>query len=68
MSWTCADCVYTQNKKAKRKVIFKRADEYVKEYMTAEKEEVRLQREARKTGDFYVPAQPKVYFVVRLRG
>jgi large subunit ribosomal protein L7e len=53
---------------AKRKVIFKRADEYVKEYIAKEKEEVRLKREARKTGDFYVPAQPKVYFVIRLKG
>jgi large subunit ribosomal protein L7e len=49
-------------------VIFKRADEYVKEYLAKEKEGVRLQREARKTGDFYVAAQPKVYFVVRLKG
>lgn len=57
-----------QAQKAKRKVIFKRADEYVKEYLNAEKEEIRLKREARKTGDFYVPAQPKVYFVVRLKG
>lgn len=40
----------------------------MKEYQTAEREEIRLQREARKTGDFYVEAQPKVYFVVRLKG
>lgn len=57
-----------QESKQKRKVIFKRADQYVKEYISQEKEEVRLQREARKTGDFYVPAQAKVYFVVRLKG
>jgi large subunit ribosomal protein L7e len=57
-----------QKQKEKRKVIFKRADEYVKEYRSQEKEEIRLKREARKTGDFYVAAQPKVYFVVRLKG
>ena len=57
-----------QKQKEKRKVIFKRADEYVREYRTQEKEEIRLKREARKTGDFYVAAQPKVYFVVRLKG
>jgi large subunit ribosomal protein L7e len=57
-----------QKQKEKRKVIFKRADEYVREYRNQEKEEVRLKREARKTGDFYVAAQPKVYFVVRLKG
>lgn len=54
--------------KAKRKVIFKRAESYVKEYLTAEKEEIRLKRAARAAGDFYVPAQAKVYFVIRIRG
>ncbi|TFK76342.1 60S ribosomal protein L7 [Pluteus cervinus] len=54
--------------KAKRKVIFKRAESYVKEYLSKEKEEIRLKRVARETGDFYVPAQPKVYFVIRIRG
>ncbi|OCH92233.1 60S ribosomal protein L7 [Obba rivulosa] len=54
--------------KAKRKVIFKRAETYVKEYINKEKEEIRLQRAARASGDFYVPAQAKVYFVVRIRG
>jgi large subunit ribosomal protein L7e len=61
----------TEARKARkdaRKVIFKRADQYVKEYLSNEKEEIRLKREARKTGDFYVPAQPKVYFVVRIKG
>ncbi|KAF9454632.1 60S ribosomal protein L7 [Macrolepiota fuliginosa MF-IS2] len=54
--------------KAKRKVIFKRAESYVKEYLAKEKEEIRLKRAARASGDFYVPAQPKVYFVIRIRG
>lgn len=57
-----------QARKDARKVIFKRADQYVKEYRDKEKEEIRLKREARSTGDFYVPAQPKVYFVVRIKG
>jgi len=54
--------------KARRKVIFKRAESYVKEYLTKEKEEIRLKRAARAAGDFYVPAQPKVLFVIRIRG
>ena len=54
--------------KAKRKVIFKRAESYVKEYQSAEKEEIRLKRAARASNEYYVPAQPKVYFVVRIRG
>lgn len=40
----------------------------MKEYLSQEKEEIRLKRAARATGDFYVPAEPKVYFVVRIRG
>ena len=31
-------------------------------------EEIRLKRAARTAGDFYVPAQPKVYFVIRIGG
>lgn len=40
----------------------------MQEYVAAEKEEIRLQRAARTSGDFYVPAQAKVYFVIRIRG
>ena len=57
-----------QASKAKREVIFKRAESYVKEYLDKEKEEIRLRRAARASGDFYVPAEPKVLFVVRIRG
>ncbi|KAF8557317.1 60S ribosomal protein L7 [Imleria badia] len=53
---------------AKRKVIFKRAEAYVKEYLGKEQEEIRLKRAARASGDFYVPAEPKIYFVIRIRG
>ena len=59
---------FIQNAKAKRKVIFKRAESYVKAYQAKEREEIRLKRAARTNGDFYVPAEPKVYFVVRIRG
>ncbi|KAG6851266.1 60S ribosomal protein L7 [Arthromyces matolae] len=54
--------------KAKRTVLFKRAETYVQEYEQKEREEIRLKRVARAAGDFYVPAQPKVYFVIRIRG
>jgi len=51
-----------------KKIIFKRAEDYVKEYRAKEQEEIRLKRAARTSGDYYVPAQPKVYFVVRIKG
>lgn len=57
-----------KSNKAKRQVIFKRAEQYVNEYRKKEREEIRLRRVAKSSGEFYVPAQPKVYFVVRLRG
>merc|ERR1712093_515262 len=54
--------------KTKREVVFKRAEQYVNEYKKKEREEIRLRRVAKASGDFYVPAQPKVYFVIRLKG
>jgi len=54
--------------KAKREVIFKRAEKYVKEYREAEREQIRLSRDAKKAGSFYVPAQAKLVFVIRIKG
>jgi len=54
--------------KEKRSVIFKRAESYVKEYRDAEKEKIRLSREAKQEGSYYVPAEPKLVFVVRIKG
>jgi len=55
-------------RREQKKIAFKRAESYVKEYLTKEQEEIRLKRAARTAGDFYVPAQPKVYFVIRIKG
>ncbi|KAL1975883.1 hypothetical protein VTN31DRAFT_4275 [Thermomyces dupontii] len=57
-----------QANKEKRAVIFKRAEAYVKEYRDAEREKIRLAREARAQGNFYVPDEPKLVFVVRIKG
>ncbi|KAF2795255.1 60S ribosomal protein L7 [Melanomma pulvis-pyrius CBS 109.77] len=56
-----------KNKK-KKEVIFTRAEKYVKEYREAEKEKVRLSRDAKQSGSFYVPAESKLVFVVRIKG
>ncbi|CAG5145574.1 uncharacterized protein ALTATR162_LOCUS1733 [Alternaria atra] len=56
-----------KNKK-KREVIFTRAEKYVKEYRDAERERVRMSREAKKSDSIYVPAEPKLAFVVRIKG
>ncbi|KZT31471.1 60S ribosomal protein L7 [Sistotremastrum suecicum HHB10207 ss-3] len=55
-------------RRTNKKIAFKRANTYVKEYLAKEQEEIRLKRAARSAGDFYVPAQAKVYFVIRIKG
>merc|ERR1711936_1118945 len=55
-------------RKHKRATIFKRAEKYAKEYQDLERDEIRLRREARKEGNYYVPADPKLAFVMRIRG
>ena len=54
--------------KEKRKVIFKRAESYVKEYLAKERDEIRLAREAKANNSFYVPAEAKLAFVIRIKG
>ncbi|KAF1987250.1 60S ribosomal protein L7 [Aulographum hederae CBS 113979] len=54
--------------KKKDEVIFKRAEKYVKEYRDAEREKIRLSRVAKSEGSFYVPAEPKLAFVIRIKG
>ena len=58
----------TQDNKAKREVIFKRAEKYVKEYRDAEREKIRLSRLSKQDGTFYIPAEEKLVFVVRIKG
>ena len=57
-----------QTNKEKRGVIFKRAETYIKEYRDAEREKIRLSRLAKQDGSYYVPAEPKLVFVVRIKG
>jgi len=54
--------------KTTRKTVFKRAEKYVKEYRSAENAVIRSKRQARGNGNFYVPDEPKVAFVIRIRG
>jgi len=52
----------------KRVKIFKRAEQYVKEYRQKERDEIRLARQAKNQGNYYIPAEPKLAFVMRIRG
>ena len=51
-----------------RQRIFKRAEQYAKEYKSAEREVIKNKRDARREGNFFVPAEPKVALVIRIRG
>ncbi|KAJ3611428.1 hypothetical protein NHX12_021443 [Muraenolepis orangiensis] len=57
-----------KTRKVTRRLIYKRAEAYHREYRTLYRREVRQARTARKVGNFYVPAEPKLAFVVRIRG
>jgi len=54
--------------KEKRRVIYKKAQTYAKEYRAKERDEIRLRRMAKRDGNFYVPAEAKLAFVIRIRG
>ncbi|KAI9498673.1 60S ribosomal protein L7 [Zychaea mexicana] len=51
-----------------RNLISKKAESYVREYRQRERDEIRLRRQAKSTGNIYIPADPKLLFVVRIRG
>jgi 60S ribosomal protein uL30 len=57
-----------KKRKSLRKVIFKRAEQYVKEYRNQEKSLIRLRRQAKQNGDFFVEPEAKIAFVLRIRG
>ncbi|KAI9481222.1 MAG: ribosomal protein L30, ferredoxin-like fold domain-containing protein [Benjaminiella poitrasii] len=63
-----ATTLAAKEKRDIRKTIFKKADAYVKEYRQRENDDIRLRRQAKNKGHFYVPAQPKLLFVIRISG
>jgi large subunit ribosomal protein L7e len=50
-------------RKARRKLIYENAKHYHKEYCIA----IWMTRTARKAGKFYVPAEPKLAFVIKIQ-
>ncbi|CAK9103514.1 60S ribosomal protein L7 [Durusdinium trenchii] len=55
-------------RKQSRKVAFKRAEQYVKEYKAQENELVRMRRAAKAAGNIFVDPEPKFAVVIRIRG
>merc|ERR1719310_2050989 len=57
-----------KKREASKAEAFKRAEAYVKQYRDQTASLVTLKRAARKAGTFYVEPEPKLLFVMRLRG
>ena len=53
-------------RKERRKLIYEKAKHYHKEYRQIYRTEIQMARVARKAGNFYVPAEPKLAFVIRI--
>jgi len=52
----------------RRDTAFKRAEKYVAEYRAQEKSLIHFRRQARNSGNFYIEPEPKLAFVIRIRG
>ena len=55
-------------RKARRKLIYEKAKHYHREYRQVYRTEIRMAGMAGKAGNFYVPTEPKLAFVIRIRG
>lgn len=40
----------------------------MKEYRTKERDEIRLMRQAKNRGNYYIPGDARLAFVIRIRG
>lgn len=47
---------------------FLRAERYAKQYANAERNEIVKKREAKKAGNYYIPGENRLAFVIRIRG
>jgi len=55
-------------RRTERRAIFRRAEKYAAEYRRAERSVLRQKRIAKAGGNFYLEAEPKLAFVIRIRG
>jgi large subunit ribosomal protein L7e len=52
----------------RRKQIFKKAEGYAAEYRASERDTIRRKRQAKNNGNLFVAPEPKIVFVVRMKG
>jgi len=65
---SAAKVVDAKARRVARQTIFKRAESYVREYRAKERSLIRSRRQAKNAGNFFIADQPKLVFVVRIRG
>jgi len=58
----------TKRNNEKRQLIFKRAEQYVREYRAKERSLIHFRRTAKKAGNFFLEPEPKLALVIRIRG
>lgn len=47
---------------------FLRAEKYAKQYAVSERREIEKKREAKRAGNYYIPGESRLAFVIRIRG
>jgi len=57
-----------KKRKERSRLAFKRGEQYAREYRLAERKAIREKRLAKQHGNFYVEGEPKLAFVIRIRG
>jgi large subunit ribosomal protein L7e len=57
-----------QKNKEKRQLIFKRAEQYIREYRAKERSLIHFRRTAKQAGNFFLEPEPKLALVIRIRG
>lgn len=55
-------------RKQNRREVYNRAKKYAREYHLMERSEIAARRQAKEGGNFYIPAEPKIAIVTRIRG
>jgi len=63
-----AAIVARKSRKTLRKTLVRRAATHQKEYLSAERNLVRLRRQAKNNDNFFVEPEAKVLFIIRIRG
>ena len=66
--WINIDVSQGQDVEKVQEMVTKAIEKYADEYAASDKAEIDAKRKAKSEGNFYVPAEAKIAFVIRTRG